>query len=211
MLRSVPVRGSGFGKLSAHLVGIAAGRPAFLDPFLGILLRDDVHEFFAADVIRQQVTTGTDPLDMSGRLKHIVRNVAAIEQRAPHHLPGIGRIVVAIEGLADDRTHAVGANDEVGFDLGAVGEGEHDAVGPLLDPDQAMVQVDQAVIQCARQSVQQVGAVKGVVRRAVTRRGFPPVIEFEELTGLHVPRVDARGRVGHGGNPFAESEGNKRP
>jgi len=49
--------------------------------------------------------------------------------------------------------HAVGADDEVGFNLGAVGEGEHHAVVPLLDPNQTMVQVDQAGIKCARQKL----------------------------------------------------------
>ena len=70
------------------------------------------------------------------------RNVAAVEQRTPDHLPGIGGIVLTIERLADDRAHAVGANDKVGFDLGAIGEGEHDAVVSLLDSNQAMVQMD---------------------------------------------------------------------
>ncbi len=84
-------------------------------------------------------------------------------------------------------------------------------VASLLDANEAMVQMDQAVIQPARQGIQQVGAVKRIVRRAVTSCTFPPVIEFEKLTGLHVPRVDAWGRIGHGGDLFAQPDGNKRP
>ena len=34
----------GIGEAPPHLVGIAAGRPAFLDPLVGVLLRDDIHE-----------------------------------------------------------------------------------------------------------------------------------------------------------------------
>ena len=150
-------------------------------------------------------------MDVSGRLKHIVRNVAAIEQRTPDHLSGIGGIVLTIESLADDRPHAVGANDKVGFDLGAIGEGEHDAVVSLLERHQTVAQMDQPVIQSAGKNLQQVGAVKRVIWRPVTRRSFPPVVKFEELTGLHIPRVDARGRGAHGGNLFAEPDGSKRP
>ncbi len=188
-----------------------SSRPALRDPFVGILLRDDVHELLAADVIRQQMTTGAHPLDMSGRLEHLARNIASLQERAPDHLPRIRGIILAVESMANDRAHPVGADHELGFDLGAMGESEDDAFASLLDPDEAMVQMDQAAIQRARQSIQQVGPVKRIVRRAVTGRIFSPVIEFEEFTGLHVPRVDARGRIGHGGDLFAEPDGNKRP
>src|SRR5690242_5603869 len=102
-------------KAQAHLVGVAAGRPAFLDPLVGILLRDDVHELVAADVIGQQMTAGADPLDVSGRLQHLPRNIAAVQERAPDHLPRVAGIVVAVERLADDRAYSVGADYELGF------------------------------------------------------------------------------------------------
>ena len=190
-------------KARAHVIGVAASRPVLLDPFVGILLRDDVHELLAADAICQKMTTGAHPLDMSGRLQHVARNIAAVQQRAPDHLPRICGMIVPVESMADDRAHPVGADHELGFDLGAVGESEDDAFASLLDTNQAMVQMDQAVIQPARQRVQQVSAVKRIVRRAVTSCSFPPVIEFEKLTGLHVPRVDAWGRIGHSGDLFA--------
>jgi hypothetical protein len=66
-----------------------------------------------------------------------------------------------------------------------------------------MVQMDQAAIQSACQCIQQVGPVKRVVWRAETGCGFAPVIEFEKLTGLHVPCVDARGGIAHVGDLFA--------
>src|SRR6185295_5264410 len=34
--------------------------------------------------------------------------------------------------------------------------------------------------------------VKGVIGSSVPRRSLEPVVEFEELTGLHVARVDSR-------------------
>ena len=75
-----------------------------------------------------------DPLDMAGRLEHFLRHIAAVQQRTPHHLTGIGRIVVAIERVTDHRTHAVGGDHELGLDLRAIGEREHDTVAALLDP-----------------------------------------------------------------------------
>ena len=76
----------GIGEAQPHLVGIAAGRPAFLDPFVGVLLGDDVHELPAADVIGEEMAARPDPLDVAGRLEHLLRHIAAVEQRTPHHL-----------------------------------------------------------------------------------------------------------------------------
>ena len=113
--------------------------------------------------------------------------------------------------MADDRADPVGADHELGFDLGAIGERESDAVAALLDSNEAMVEVDQAGIQSARQSIQQVGAVKRIVRRAETSGVFPPVIELDKFAGLHVPRIDARGRSAYGGDLVAEPDGDQRP
>src|SRR6516162_6961654 len=45
-------------------------------------------------------------------------------------------------------------------------------------------------------------AVKAVIGRAVSRRSLVPIVEFEELAGLHVTRVDS-GRCGRDGGDFA--------
>src|SRR5262245_53851529 len=58
-----------------------------------------------------------------------------------------------------------------------------------------MAQMNSAVIESVCQRIQQVGAVKGVVRGPVSRRRFLPIVEFEELAGLQVARVDS-GRRG---------------
>lgn len=42
-------------------------------------------------------------------------------------------------------------------------------------------------------------------------RGFAPVIEFEKLTGLHIPCVDARRGKAYVGDLFAQPDGDKRP
>src|SRR5712675_866655 len=46
-----------------------------------------------------------------------------------------------------------------------IGEGEHDALAALLDAGQAVPQVNRAVVEPARERVQEVGAVKAVVGR----------------------------------------------
>src|SRR5262249_57337484 len=51
------------------------------------------------------------------------------------------------------------------------------------------------MIESAGERVEQIGAVKAVIRSAVPRPGLVPIVEFEELAGLHVARVDA-GRCG---------------
>ena len=196
----------GIGEARAHLVGIAAGRPAFLDPFIRVLLGDDIHEPLGADVIGEEMATRPDPLDMAGRREHLLRHVAAVEERAPYHLARIARIVVPIERLTDNRAHAVGADHDLGLDLGAIGESEHDTVASLLQSGQAVSQMNGAVIEPAGERIQQVGAMKAVIGRAVAHRSLVPVVEFEELAGLHVARVDAGRRVGDSRDLVADAD-----
>ena len=63
-----------------------------------------------------------------------------------------------------------------------------------------------AVIEPAGERVQQIGAVKGVIGRAVPLRSLEPIVEFEELTGLHVARVDAGRRVRDRGDLVADAD-----
>src|SRR5262245_8610795 len=51
------------------------------------------------------------------------------------------------------------------------------------------------MIESTGERVEQIGAVKAVIGSAVPRPGLVPIVEFEELAGLHVARVDA-GRCG---------------
>src|SRR5262245_11699591 len=200
----------GVREAQPHLVGIAARRPAFLDPFVRVLLGDDIHELLAADVIGEEMATRPDPLDMTRRLEHLLRHIAAVEQHTPYHLAGIGRVVVAVERLPDDRAHAIGADHDLGLDASAIGESERDTVAALLQSCEAVSQMNGAAIEPAREGVEQVGAVKGVIGSAVARRSLAPIVEFEELTGLHVARIDAGRRVGDGGDLVAEIDRSQR-
>jgi hypothetical protein len=66
--------------------------------------------------------------------------------------------------------------------------------------------MDGAVIEPACERVQQVGAMKGVIGRAVPLRGLEPIVEFEELAGLHVARVDAARQMPDGGDLVADAD-----
>src|SRR5215813_13252888 len=62
------------------------------------------------------------------------------------------------------------------------------------------------MIESAGERVEQIGAVKAVIGSAVARRGLVPIVEFEELAGLHVARVDS-GRCGRdGGDLVAKTD-----
>src|SRR4029077_14915487 len=49
-------------------------------------------------------------------------------------------------------------------------------------------------------------AVKGVIGSAVPRRRLVPVVELEELTGLHVARVDSGRGVADSGHIVAHAD-----
>src|SRR5215831_13292929 len=69
-----------------------------------------------------------------------------------------------------------------------------------------MSQMNGAVIEPACEHVQEVGAVKGVIGSAVPRCSLVPVVEFEELTRLHVARVDSGRRRRDSGDFAAKTD-----
>jgi hypothetical protein len=69
-----------------------------------------------------------------------------------------------------------------------------------------MSQMNGAVIEPARERVEQVGAVKGVIGSAIPRRGLVPVVELEELAGLHVAGVDPGRCVADRGDIVADAD-----
>src|SRR5271163_2485303 len=66
--------------------------------------------------------------------------------------------------------------------------------------------MDGAGIEPACDRVQEVGAVKGVIGSAVPRRGLQPIVEFKELTGLHVARVESWRCGANSGDLVAEAD-----
>ena len=67
-----------------------------------------------------------------------------------------------------------------------------------------------AGIEPAGEGIEQVGAMKRVIRGAVALRGLEPVVEFEKLAGLHVAGVDAGRGVAHRGDLVADADGAQR-
>src|ERR1700745_127632 len=177
-LKSFSRRGSGVGKVKRRAsgsAGIATARPAFLHPFVRVLLGDDVPELLAADVIGEEMATRPDPLDMARRREHLLRQILAVRERTPYHLTRIGGGVLAIERPADDRAHAIGADHDLRLDLSAIGESENDTVASLLQSCQAMSQMNGAMIEPACECVQEVGVVKGIIGSAVPRCSLVPI------------------------------------
>src|SRR5262245_9339325 len=121
-------------------------RPAFLDPLVGVLLGDDVDELPLADLVGDEVATRPDPLGVACRLEHVLRHVAALQQRAPHHLTRISRVVAAIERLTDDRPHAIGADHVLGFYPTAARKNKNDAITMLFYSGEAVSEMNGAVI-----------------------------------------------------------------
>ena len=62
------------------------------------------------------------------------------------------------------------------------------------------------MIEPACERVQQIGAVKGVIGGSVPRRSLVPIVQFEELTGLHVARVDSGRCVPDSGDLVAHAD-----
>src|SRR5260370_17644588 len=58
-----------------------------------------------------------------------------------------------------------------------------------------MSRMNGAMIEPGGERVEEVGAVKAVIGSAVPSRSLVPIVEFEELAGLHIARVDS-GRCG---------------
>src|ERR1700722_18140640 len=200
----------GIWKTRAHLVGIATRRPAFIDPFVGVLLGNNVHELLGADVIGNEMPARSDPLDMAGRLKDIRRNIVAVEQSAPDHLAGIGRVIVAVERPPDHGTHTVSRDHVFRLDASAVIERKHRRVVLFFYAGEAMSEVNVTGIESGCERIQQVGAMERVVGSAISLAGLESIVEFEELTGVHVPGVNSGRRVADSGNLFAATDGAQR-
>src|SRR5262249_2639914 len=84
---------------------------------------------------------------------------------APTNTTGESWRVRAEQGLPHNRMNAVGADNDVGLDLGAVGKARHPAPIALLDGDAAgpKTQIDR--LERTAQHVEQVGAMHSQVRR----------------------------------------------
>ena len=143
----------------------------------------------------------------SPHFEHSVTRLSNVARRGS----GLGKLKrIAIERLADYRAHAVGADHELGLDLSAIGESEEGPVASLRYLDQAVPEMNGAVIEPACKRVQEIRAVKGAIGRAVPLRRLQPVVEFEKLTGLHVARVDPGRQVSYRGDVVADTDRSQR-
>ena len=152
------------------------------------------------------MTTGSDPLHMAVGFQYLRRDLAAFQERAPHHLPGIGRIVVAIERLADHRANTVRGDHDIRLDRGAIGEAELDRAAAIVYGSEPVTKMDRSGIDALGESIEKIGAVESVVRRTVAQRFLAQVAKFERLSGLHVARENAGRQIRDGGDLLAKSD-----
>src|ERR1051326_2461687 len=66
--------------------------------------------------------------------------------------------------------------------------------------------MDRAAVEPAREYIQQIGAVKRVIGRAVALGQFETIVELEKLAGLHVAGVHAWRAVADGGDLVAQAD-----
>src|SRR5262249_52457862 len=128
-------------------------------------MRDDVDEFAASYGIVHDVTMWDHP-HRAFRDGHVAWPGASRRHATPADTAGEPRRVGAEQVLSDNRMNAIGADDDVGLDLAAVGKARHRAAIACFNRDAASSEADVGRLERATQHVEQVGAVHRDVRRA---------------------------------------------
>ena len=106
----------------------------------------------------------------AGDLGHIeMRDALGRHQPAPGDVAGVARQLLAEHLPAHRRMDAVGADENVAGRGAAIGERDRDAVRVLIEALDARAEAEAFLAEAAEQDVEQVGAVRGVVRRAEMR------------------------------------------
>src|SRR5262245_46758097 len=128
-------------------------------------MRDDVNEFAPSyGVVHDMAMRAYQ--HRAFRNCNVARHRASGRHAAPADTAGESRRVGAEQALSHNRMNAVGADDDVGLDLAAVGKAHHPAAITLFDGDAAGSKTEIDSLERAAQHVEQVGAVHRQVRRA---------------------------------------------
>src|SRR5262244_863837 len=101
-------------------------RPRLLSPRIAVEMRDDVDEFPASYGVVNDMTMRSHP-HRAFRDGNVARHRASGRHAAPADTAGESRRVRAEQALSHNRMNAVGADDDVGLDLGTVGKARHAA------------------------------------------------------------------------------------
>src|SRR5262245_25969106 len=99
-------------------------------------MRDDVDEFATSYGVVNDMTMGSHP-QRAFRSGNVARHRASGGHAAPADTAGEPRRVRAEHALSHNRMNAVGADDDIGLDLAAVGQPRHGAAIAFCDGDAA--------------------------------------------------------------------------
>jgi hypothetical protein len=128
-------------------------------------MRDDVDEFAAPYGVVHDMAMRAHP-HRAFRNGNVARHRASGRHAAPADTAGESWRVRAEQALPHNRMNAVGADDDVGLDLAAVGKARHSAAIALFDGDAAGSKTEIDRFERTAQHVEQVGAVHRQVRCA---------------------------------------------
>src|SRR4029453_13319178 len=124
------------GVSRCQLRHVAFSRPRLLGPRIAVEMRDDVDEFAASYGVVNDMTMWSHP-HRAFRNGNVARHCASGRHAAPPDTAGESRRGRAEQALSHNRMNPVGAGDDVGFDLAAVGKARHGAAITLFDGDAA--------------------------------------------------------------------------
>jgi hypothetical protein len=106
---------------------MACDHPGLLDPTIRLLCGSNIHEPSTTNIVTDDVSARSRPDVHIGR--HMSRRQPFDwNQGAPTHIPCESRSLRTMNCGANERANAVAANDEIGFFLLAIGEGEYRAL-----------------------------------------------------------------------------------
>ena len=156
------------GIFGQRILDAALGQPGFARRLLRAADADPVEGPSGRDVVLHDAAVRSHP--DAGDLGDIeMRDPLGRHQPAPGDVAGVARQLLAEHLPAHRRVDAVGADEDVAGRGAAVGERDGDAVGILIEALDARAEVEAFLAEAAEQHVEQVGAVRGVVRRAEMR------------------------------------------
>src|SRR5262245_45853917 len=137
---------------------VAFSRQRLLSPRIAVEMRNDIDEFATSYGVMNDMTMWSQP-DRAFRIGNVARHRYSCCHAAPEDTVSVSRHVGRESALPHYLMTAVGADDDIGLDLAAVGKDPHPAAIALFDGDAASSKMEIDRFERAAQHVEQVGAV----------------------------------------------------
>src|SRR5262249_29350037 len=140
-------------------------RPRLHSPRIAVEMRDDVDEFAASYGVVNDMAMRAHP-HCAFRNGNVARHRASGRHAAPADTSSESRRVRAEQALSHNRMNPIGADDDIGLDLAAVGKAHHPTAIALFDGDAAGSKTEIDRLERAAHDGEQVRAVHRQVGRA---------------------------------------------